>query len=278
MTTTRLAHPNRWFVYCYLRTSSNRPYYIGLASRPDRPLYKRTHNCSVPNDRSRIRVMRSGLSREQAIHWERFYIARYGRKDMGTGCLMNRTAGGDCPDHSPAAIEKIREAAKRPENIERVRTMNIGRKCTPEAIEARVSKLRGIPRPQHVIDAMQEGFRKWRASTERKPRSPKHTESRAQRSATKYGLTVDAWSAMTRKQRNALRMWCVNNPDGTAADYLAGIRSRSGPAPKVSADQVRGLKEQGVSQAAIARELGCNPGYVSRILSGARQSGVGERR
>lgn len=156
----KLPQPKGWFVYCYLRTASNLPYYIGLGSRPDRMTAR--HSCKVPRNWSRIRVMRQGLTREQAICWERLYIARYGRKDLGTGCLMNRTDGGDATKHGPEALEKIRQAALRPENVERLRTINVGRRRPEHAIKAisegrsrawdRYWEDRGWPRGRHFQD------------------------------------------------------------------------------------------------------------------------------
>ena len=83
------------YVYCYLRADRT-PYYVGIASNAYRPTNK-NHNCRVPGGKSlwRIRVMKSGLSWEDACVWEQRYILRYGRKDLGTGCLWNLTDGGD---------------------------------------------------------------------------------------------------------------------------------------------------------------------------------------
>lgn len=42
-----------------------------------------------------MRVLRAGLTRDEALEWERFYIRHYGRVDLGTGVLRNLTDGGD---------------------------------------------------------------------------------------------------------------------------------------------------------------------------------------
>jgi len=110
------------FVYCYLRADGS-PYYVGVATRGDRPLDVRGRNAPPPRDLVKIRVLRSGLSREQAIFWERFYIAHYGRKDIGTGILRNLTAGGDgITEASAKTKEKIsaanlRRAKENPESF-----------------------------------------------------------------------------------------------------------------------------------------------------------------
>lgn len=82
------------FVYCYLRAADHSPYYVGVATRGDRPTSKQ-HSFHIPADRALIRILRSGLSRDDATRWEIFYIAHYGRVDLGTGILRNLTDGGD---------------------------------------------------------------------------------------------------------------------------------------------------------------------------------------
>lgn len=97
-----------WFVYCYLRVSNWTPYYIGISSTAHRPTAK-NHTCVVPKNPVRIRMMRSGLTEEEAKEWEMFYIAHYGRKDIGTGILRNLTDGGEGRTGGP---DMIRAAAK----------------------------------------------------------------------------------------------------------------------------------------------------------------------
>lgn len=87
------------FVYAYLRTDGT-PYYVAIASQYRRPL-SRQRSVRTPADRRRIRILRSGLPWEQACLWEQRYIARWGRKDNGTGILRNLTDGGDGSPGSP---------------------------------------------------------------------------------------------------------------------------------------------------------------------------------
>ena len=148
------------FVYCYLRADGS-PYYVGISSTSARPTQK--HRVHVPTGRARIRLMRSGLTREEACDWEMFYIEHYGRKDIGTGILRNQTDGGDngglgyrhSEEHKahmsivhtgrkagPETRKKLRANAARPEHIARML-----KQCfTPEATEKRAAQLRGRTR------------------------------------------------------------------------------------------------------------------------------------
>lgn len=83
-----------WYVYAYLRSKDHTPYYIGISSNAYRATNSQ-HTCAVPKAKSRIRLMRSSLTEQEAKDWEIAYIAHYGRKDLGSGILRNLTDGGE---------------------------------------------------------------------------------------------------------------------------------------------------------------------------------------
>lgn len=212
MTAPRLPQPKGWFVYCYLRTASNLPYYIGLGSRPDRMTAR--HCCKVPRDWSRIRVMRQGLTRDEAIHWERFYIARYGRRDLGAGVLINRTDGGEYNfNHGPLTREKIRQAALKPENVERLRTMNIGRKMHPKTKAALLKASTGRP--------MSDKARRALAEANRRPKPPAQVEKMCQtkliQGAAKVGVCPLLWAVASSADRKAVKRRLSGGVAATAA-------------------------------------------------------------
>lgn len=47
------------------------------------------------NNQVGIAFIRDELTEDDAFMWECFWIAEYGRRDLGTGCLANLTDGGD---------------------------------------------------------------------------------------------------------------------------------------------------------------------------------------
>jgi hypothetical protein len=87
-----------YYVYAYLREDQT-PYYIGKGKN-DRAWDKHGHvkrGIHLPPDRSRIILLQEGLTNEQAMDLETELIKRYGRKDLGTGILHNKTDGGVNP-------------------------------------------------------------------------------------------------------------------------------------------------------------------------------------
>jgi hypothetical protein len=83
-----------YYVYAYLRENQT-PYYIGKGKN-DRA-YSAKHNCPVPKDRSRIIILEQNLDEQSALDLEELLIKHYGRKDLGTGILHNKTDGGRSP-------------------------------------------------------------------------------------------------------------------------------------------------------------------------------------
>ena len=104
----QMEDPKRFYTYAYLREDRT-PYYIGKGTA--RRLYKRSKkDIKPPKDKSRIIFLKQNLTEQEAFQHEKYMIAVFGRKDLGTGILHNKTDGGDGPSNpSEGTRKKMRE-------------------------------------------------------------------------------------------------------------------------------------------------------------------------
>ena len=82
-----------YYTYAYLREDRT-PYYIGKG-KGNRAYRRRNKGIKPPNDKSRILILKNNLTEEESFRHEVYMIAVFGRKDLGTGILHNKTDGGD---------------------------------------------------------------------------------------------------------------------------------------------------------------------------------------
>lgn len=98
---------NIYYVYQYLR-EDNTPYYIGKGKNNRAWSTQHKHK---PKDESRIQIIQENMSEDDAHNLEIELIAKYGRKDIGTGILRNMTDGGEGTSNRPvkeSTREKLR--------------------------------------------------------------------------------------------------------------------------------------------------------------------------
>ena len=198
------------YVYCYLR-HDGRPYYVGIASKGQsyRPFER--HSCKAPKqNRQLARVMRSGLTLETARQWERFYIARYGRKGYeADGILLNQSEGGE---GGTAGIKWSREVIEKRAAACRGKTH---RKRTPEENEANRQRQLGTKQSAETRAKRSASSRGHKKSLETRARMSaaqmgkirtevsKYNQAKANAKATceKLGVEVDCYLAWSRVEK-----------------------------------------------------------------------------
>ena len=149
-----------YYVYMYLREKSSihgeagSPYYVGKGTR-----YRAiatNHRIRPPKNRAFISYPVKGLSEEEAHAEEVRLIARYGRIDLGTGCLRNWTDGGEgssgCKrsketrQRQSKSMRGIPKPPRTPEHCAKMGLHLMGKKQSPELVEKRIAPLRGRTR------------------------------------------------------------------------------------------------------------------------------------
>jgi len=132
-----------YYTYAYLREDRT-PYYIGKG-KGNRAYRRRKTDIKPPKDKSKVIYLKQNLTEEEAFNHEIYMIAVFGRKDLGTGILHNRTYGGEGNSNpSEETKQKIREKRALQEFTDETRL--------------KISKaLKGKKRPQEVIDKIKKG-------------------------------------------------------------------------------------------------------------------------
>jgi len=146
----------------YLRANNSEygtagtPYYVGKG-RGNRAYSKNRKITRRPTDPSRIVFVAIGLTEQEAFQEETRLIKQYGRIDLGTGCLRNRTDGGEgqCGRIQPEE-EKRRKSEWMKAHPNRGNALLIETCHTPEARAKAAANNRGKKRSDEFVRAQSE--------------------------------------------------------------------------------------------------------------------------
>jgi len=128
--------PKGFYTYLWLREDGT-PYYVGKGIR-NRGFIKNGHIVYPPQEAERI-ITQEFESEADAFEAETFLIEFYGREDLGTGCLLNLTFGGE-----GASGYKQSEETKIKRSIS-LKGKTTGRKHSEEARRKMSAAHKGVP-------------------------------------------------------------------------------------------------------------------------------------
>jgi hypothetical protein len=124
-----------YYIYSYLREDYS-PYYVGKGSGK-RAYTKGPKEVKPPKDKSRVKIIKTNLTEEESFALEKLYILMFGRIDLGTGILRNKSDGGDGASgavRSPEFREKLRQA-----NLGKKKSKKVGEKISKALIGKKAS-------------------------------------------------------------------------------------------------------------------------------------------
>jgi NUMOD3 motif len=176
----------KFYVYAYLRTRASKngaagtPYYIGKGTATR--AYKAHDTIPVPKDKNSIVFLSWHMTEADSFQAEMLLIHLHGRIDLGTGCLRNRTDGGDGPSglvHTEETRNKMKGRKVGEETRRKLsqagfgRTHNRGRKHSAETIRKNSEVHKGRKHSDETLLKMSESRNGHTVSAETRQRISK---------------------------------------------------------------------------------------------------------
>tara|TARA_B110000503_G_scaffold114893_1_gene172855 strand:+ start:148 stop:798 length:651 start_codon:yes stop_codon:yes gene_type:complete len=159
---------NNFYTYAYLR-EDGKPYYIGKGSG-NRIYRNNGRACRKPRDKSKIIFLKQNLTEEESFKHEVYMIAVFGRKDLGTGILHNKSNGGE---GATGVIRTEEQKRKMSEERKGEKCYWYGKKFSKEHREKMSLKRKGKPLSKEHKEKISLGWK----NTKKKPLTKEHKEN-----------------------------------------------------------------------------------------------------
>lgn len=145
------------YLYRHIRLDNDQPFYIGVGGLISNDNFFRAYkkrnrnplwNNVVSKTEYEVEILLSGITHEEALKREVYFISLYGRKNINTGILVNLTDGGDgCNNMKHSETTKKIHSQR----ISGINHPNYGKTTSEETKQKLRAKLRGRKDINHSL-------------------------------------------------------------------------------------------------------------------------------